>query len=72
MWRSAFVGLGFYACLLGAESLVVERAVLRPEPQRAGQFSSRPREVVPPDWAPWSLLSGGSIAMLYAFTLRKE
>ena len=27
------------------------------------------REVSPPEWAPWSLLSGGAVVMLYSFTL---
>lgn len=76
MWRATFLGLGAYACLLGAECLVIDKAVLnRTETTQAGPFaynSVRNREFVPPDWAPWSLLSGGAVTMLYSFTLPKR
>jgi hypothetical protein len=30
------------------------------------------RELVPTDWAPWSLISGGAVTILYSFTLPKR
>ena len=27
------------------------------------------REVIPPDWAPWSLMGTGAVVMLYSFTI---
>jgi hypothetical protein len=30
------------------------------------------REIEPPEWAAWSLLSSGAVIMLYAFTLRGQ
>jgi hypothetical protein len=27
------------------------------------------REVMPPDWVPWSLLGAGAVVMLYSFTI---
>jgi hypothetical protein len=27
------------------------------------------REISPPDWAPWTLLAGGAVVMLYSFTI---
>lgn len=66
MWRSFFLAVGAYCCLLGVESLAVERAVLKVEPNKA---QSATREVIPPDWAPWSLLGTGAVVMLYSFTI---
>lgn len=30
------------------------------------------RVIEPPEWAPWSLLSGGAIVMLYALSMNKS
>ncbi|MEM9791264.1 MAG: hypothetical protein AAF842_12770 [Planctomycetota bacterium] len=70
MWRSFFLAVGAYACLLGLEALAVDRAVLKPRTQN-GQVVMAAREVDPPEWAPWSLLSGGAIVVLYSLTLMK-
>jgi hypothetical protein len=66
MWRSFFLAIGAYCCLLGVEALAVEKAVLKRTPT-AGYMTSR--EVVPPDWAPWSLLGTGAVVVLYSFTV---
>jgi hypothetical protein len=34
--------------------------------------TSARREISPPDWAPWTLMSGGAVVMLYSFTLPKR
>jgi hypothetical protein len=65
MWRSLFLALGAYCCLLGLQALIIEKAVVKVD--NAGQAAWR--EVIPPDWAPWSMLAGGSIVMLYSFTI---
>jgi hypothetical protein len=65
MWKSLFLALGAYTCLLGLEALIVEKAVVRID--NAGQPAWR--EVVPPEGAPWLLLGAGAIVMLYSFTL---
>lgn len=66
MWRSFFLALGAYCCLLGVEALAVEKAVLKIDPTNA---QSTWREIVPPDWAPWSMLGAGAVVMLYSFTI---
>jgi hypothetical protein len=66
MWRSFFLAIGAYCCLLGVQALAVEKAVLKADAMSA---QSTLREVVPPDWAPWSLLGGGAVVMLYSFTI---
>ncbi len=71
MWRSMFLALGAYCCLLGLEALAIQRAVLKPQ-VRGGQVVAAARNVTPPEWAPWSLLAGGTIVVLYSFTLPKK
>jgi hypothetical protein len=68
MWRSFFLALGAYCCLLGVEALAIEKAVVKIDSGSPGQ-SAGWREVVPPDWAPWSMMAGGAIVMLYSFTI---
>jgi hypothetical protein len=66
MWRSFFLAIGAYACLLGVEALAIEKAVLKVDPNNA---QSSWREISPPEWAPWILLAGGAVVMLYSFTI---
>ncbi len=75
MWRALFLALGISAVILGAECLAVERAVLKSSRRamgtaNAGQTTGR--EVRPPEWAPWGLMSTGVIVILYSFTLPKR
>lgn len=70
MVRAFFLALGMYAFILGLECLVLDKAVLHPRGDGAVEQVARSyREIVPPDWAPWSLLSAGAVVMLYSFTL---
>ncbi|MGL4513715.1 MAG: hypothetical protein ACRCT8_11550 [Lacipirellulaceae bacterium] len=71
MWRSFFLALGAYCCLLGLEALAIDRAILKPQ-VRGGQVMVPTREVAPPEWAPWSLLAAGTIVVLYSFTLPRK
>jgi len=83
MWRAFFAAVGAGLLILGGECLVVEKAVLASSPQQAAAPMSpfdeplalKPplnRELRPPEWAPWSLLSAGAVIMLYTFTLRRD
>jgi hypothetical protein len=65
MWRSFFLAIGAFCCILGVQALAVEKAVVKVKSNGAPAT----REVAPPDWAPWSLLGGGAIVMLYSFTI---
>lgn len=67
MWRALFLALGFYCCLLGAEALVLDKAVLKPSIKDGQALASR--EIVHPEWAPWSLLAAGAVVVLYSFTI---
>lgn len=78
MWRAFFLALGIFTAVLGAECLVVDRFLMadeRPQQPNSGfvfQTPVRPsRELVPPEWAPWSLLSVGAVVIIYSLTLNK-
>jgi hypothetical protein len=66
MWRSFFLAVGAYCCLFGVEALAVEKAVVKVTPSVP---QSATRDVIPPDWAPWSLLGTGAVVVLYSFTV---
>lgn len=81
MWRSLFVALGISSVILGVECLVIDKAVLarREDPapgilNKEGKVATvgRSRELIPPDWAPWSLMSTGAVVVLYSFTLPRK
>ncbi|MGC4005384.1 MAG: hypothetical protein QM811_20600 [Pirellulales bacterium] len=69
MWRSAFLALGIFTLVLGIECLIMERATIISQRDTA---SAKYSEFVPPDYAPWSLMSAGTIVILYSFTLPKR
>jgi len=76
MWRTLFLGLGVYACLLGVECLLIDKAVLNSRREPLGGIAAglnplvgRNKEIQPADWAPWSLLSAGAVTILYSFTI---
>lgn len=80
MWRSMFLALGIVLCILGAECLVMEKAVLAGEKPQTEQTASlflastgpAANEIVPPEWAPWTLLSVGAVVILYSYTLKRS
>jgi hypothetical protein len=80
MMRSSFFATGLFVLMWGASFLVVDKVVLHAReeaPQKytgfRGMFTttnaSRQRVFDPPDWAAFSLLSIGSVTMLYAIAL---
>ena len=84
MWRAFFLAIGITLCIRGAECLAVERFELAgneppvEEPAPATLFGSPPpplagasREIVPPEWAPWSFLSAGAVIILYSLTINR-
>jgi hypothetical protein len=90
MWRAFFLACGIFACIMGAECLVVDTFVMAgesttvvqaPESVPATLFGSPPppativtqnhKNVKPPEWAAWSLLSAGAVVILYSLTLNR-
>ncbi len=57
--------------ILGAECLAVERATIKPRVV-GGKVVQPARTIEPPEWAPWSLMAGGAVTVLYTFTLPKR
>ena len=79
MWRALFLAIGTFLIILGGEFLATERVLLkaREDPPKAGPFDMQPKlgankTVVPPNWAPWTLLSTGAVTCIYSFTLPKK
>jgi hypothetical protein len=69
MWRSLFLALGVSSVILGAEALFIDQALLKkPENQPA----AAQKVVDPPEWAPWSLMAGGAVVVLYSFTIPRR
>ena len=74
MWRALFLAVGVFLVLLGVQCLGVEKFTLnRHEPGVAsatGETKPGPqKEVNPPPWAPWSLMSTGAVVCLYSFSI---
>ena len=81
MWRSFFIALGLAAAILGGELLAIGKATLTLPAEESVQ--QRPllnsvhetfhtRDFVPPDWAPWTLLSVGMVVVLYSSSYPHE
>lgn len=84
MWRAFLMAIGISAIILGGEFMIVDRMVIA-APQSAitrsrdissptlstfGSSSLQSRKIfIPPEWAPWGLLSGGVLVVLYAASL---
>ena len=67
--QAGFLAIGAYCCLLGVEAMAVEKAVVKISPTDP---QTATREVMPPDWAPWSLLGTGAVVVLYSFSVPQK
>lgn len=83
MLRSTFFATGLFVTLWGVTFLFVDRMVLnvQQEPERESGFRAmlglttnvdRQKVLDPPDWAAFSLMSVGSVTMLYSLALPKK
>jgi hypothetical protein len=83
MWRACFMAIGVSLCILGGECLIFEKAVLHSQQQDAASSmvgmpylsavstESGSSEVKFPDWAPWTLISAGTVVVCYSLTVAK-
>lgn len=76
MWRSIFIALGLMAIIVGFECLMIDSATVYSGKATPASFmnpSMTPtpnvREVRPKEWFPWAVLAGGTVTVLYAFTI---
>ena len=80
MWRAFFLAVGVSLILFGVECLGVETINLRAReaaPQSAMPWDTSAKlgpnkKIVPPPWAPWSLLASGAVVCLYSFTIPRR
>jgi len=80
MWRALFLAIGIFLMIVGLESLTVDRVLLRiryTPPPPISPFYNEPKlganiQVVPPHWAPWTLLGTGAVTCLYSFTIPRR
>ena len=87
MWRSLFMAAGFALCILGAETMVVDRFVLADSITKSTPYmtteeytsweadlpsTSSRKVLVPPEWAPWGLLSAGVMLVMYTASFRPQ
>jgi hypothetical protein len=80
MVRAFFAAVGISLCILGAECLLVDSAVLAsaeklPVAQNSLYVAAPTVEkkvVKTPEWAPWTFLSAGTIILIYAVTLKRS
>jgi hypothetical protein len=82
MVRSIFFSLGLFIALWGGAFLVVDKMVLNTDsdPTAQGGFrglfggasQTKKKVIDPPDWAAFSLMSLGTVTMLYAVALPKK
>lgn len=80
MWRALFLAIGVTMIIVGAEFLAVQKVTLKmrddPPPAKS-TFDAPPtvgpqKQLRPPGWAPWSLMSSGAIVCLYSFTIPRR
>jgi hypothetical protein len=80
MWRAFFLAVGATLCIVGMECLGVQEVVLKarvPAPKSDAVAIGAPtpgaqRKIVPPDYAPWSLMGLGAVVVLYAYDVPRR
>ncbi|MFP6674917.1 MAG: hypothetical protein VB878_07540 [Pirellulaceae bacterium] len=70
MWRAFFLAVGITVTILGAEFLAVDKAVLHRTNKETGKRTTK--VVQPPEWVPWTLLSTGTVVVLYSFSIPRR
>jgi hypothetical protein len=80
MWRAFFLAIGFFLLIVGVECLAVDRVLLKVHddaPAAVWPFDTQVKagpnkQVIPPPWAPWTLMSTGAIVCIYSFTIPRR
>jgi len=82
MLRSSFFSAGLFVALWGVSFLMVDKVVLNVKADKSkpsgfrglftGVSPERKQIFDPPDWAAFSLMSVGTVTMLYAVALPKK
>jgi hypothetical protein len=76
MWRSFFLAVGVMLCILGVECLGVQEVVFKARAPAAqsetGASLGSSQRIIPPEYAPWSLMGLGAVVILYAYDLPRR
>ena len=83
MLRAFFCAIGISLLILGGECFVVDKAVLAVPQSKTGsaphfamQQQQVPvaggKELTPPEWAPWTLISVGAVLVLFNASAGRE
>lgn len=80
MWRSLFMAFGIMAIIVGAESMMIDQAVVYAAAESsAAEFidpGMQPAQTTkvwsPGERFPWAMLAIGAVIVLYAITLPKR
>ena len=82
MVRAVFFAIGLFIALWGGSFLVIDKLVLSTDAENPSQGGfrgllgsvtpARKKVIDPPDWAAFSLMSVGTVTMLYAVALPKK
>lgn len=77
MIRAFFLAAGLCILFLGIECLFIDKAIMKKTEQvsAATYFEDavfQNREYTPAPWAPFSLLAGGVVIILYSFTISRR
>lgn len=80
MWRAFFLAVGLFLVILGVECLGVQQVNLKlhdDPPPPISAWDTEPKlgpqkQINPPRWAPWSLMSCGAVVCLYSFTIPRR
>jgi len=77
MWRTFFASIGLFLLILGIECLLVDEVRVKAKPPIVALLENKteedpPRIVIPPPWAPWSLISSGIVTVLYSYRVMRN
>ena len=72
VWKAVFMAVGISMIVVGVESLLIDKAVLAARGEKTQTYWGTTtqeipqKEVVPAEWFPWSMMSGGVVVIIYA------
>ena len=74
MIRAFFLAMGISSAIIGLECMAVDKATVisQVESKVGGPPKTQVREISPPDWMPWTLLTAGIIVVIYSFDIPRR
>ena len=73
MVRAFFLAMGISTAIIGLECMAIDKATMVSQvDSKIGGPKTKVRELVPPDWVPWTLLTAGIIVVVYSFDIPRR